>query len=116
MLPILAPMCRWRSRPQHQRRRHAPQPRYLYSITLSARASKVGAIVRPSALAVLRLMTSSNWVGCSIGGAPELIKTIRPIRHQPASFNLLTCTVQRGQTFGESHRIKADSIAVHERA
>jgi len=35
-----------------------------YSITSSARASSDGGIVSPSALAVLRLMTSSNFVGC----------------------------------------------------
>jgi hypothetical protein len=35
-----------------------------YSITSSARASKVGGTSRPSALAVLRLMTRSNFVGC----------------------------------------------------
>ena len=35
-----------------------------YSITSSARASSIGGMVRPSALAVLRLMTRSNFVGC----------------------------------------------------
>src|SRR5262245_9017949 len=38
-----------------------------YSITSSARASSEGGTVRPSAFAVLRLTTSSNLVGCSIG-------------------------------------------------
>jgi hypothetical protein len=38
-----------------------------YSITSSARPSSVGGISRPSALAVLRLITSSKWVGCSTG-------------------------------------------------
>ena len=38
-----------------------------YSITSSARASKVGAISRPIALAVFRLTTRSNLVGCSTG-------------------------------------------------
>jgi hypothetical protein len=38
-----------------------------YSITSSARARINGGIVRPSALAVLRLMMSLNVVGCSIG-------------------------------------------------
>jgi hypothetical protein len=38
-----------------------------YSITSSARSSSVGGIVRPIAFAVLRLITSSNVVGCSIG-------------------------------------------------
>ena len=39
----------------------------LHSITSSARARIARGIVSPSALAVLRLMTSSNWVGCWIG-------------------------------------------------
>ena len=38
-----------------------------YSITASARASSMGGISRPSALAVLRLITSSNFVGCCTG-------------------------------------------------
>src|SRR6478752_6797702 len=38
-----------------------------HSITSSARARSVGGISRPSALAVLRLMTSSNLVACSTG-------------------------------------------------
>ena len=49
---------------------HKPHP--TYSITWSARASTYGGIVRPSALAVLRLITSSNCVGCSIGSSPAL--------------------------------------------
>jgi hypothetical protein len=47
------------------------EPRY--SITSSARASSVGGSVRPSALAVLRLTTSSNLVGCSIGRSAGFI-------------------------------------------
>jgi hypothetical protein len=39
----------------------------VYSITLSARATNVAGTVIPIALAVLRLITSSNFVGCSIG-------------------------------------------------
>src|SRR5215467_109133 len=38
-----------------------------YSITSSARARSVLGTVRPSALAVLRLRTKSNFVGCSTG-------------------------------------------------
>jgi len=38
-----------------------------HSITSSARASMVGAISRPMAFAVLRLITISNFVGCSTG-------------------------------------------------
>src|SRR5262249_34993206 len=36
----------------------------LHSITSSAMASSLSGIWRPSALAVLRLMASSNFVGC----------------------------------------------------
>src|SRR6476646_3750836 len=39
----------------------------LYSITSSARPSNEGGTVSPRALAVLRLITSSNLTGCSIG-------------------------------------------------
>jgi hypothetical protein len=38
-----------------------------YSITSSARASSVGGTSRPSAFAVVRLITKSNFVGCSTG-------------------------------------------------
>jgi hypothetical protein len=43
-----------------------------HSITRSARTSSDGGMVRPSALAVLRLMTSSNLVGCSTGRSAGL--------------------------------------------
>jgi hypothetical protein len=39
---------------------------------LSARASSAGGMVMPSALAVWRLMTSSNYVGCSTGRSAGL--------------------------------------------
>ena len=45
---------------------------HSYSITLSARASNSGEMLRPSALAALRLMTRSNLVGCCIGNSPGL--------------------------------------------
>src|SRR5262245_47614002 len=61
---------------------HAPQQKQLYSITLSARASSLAGIVRPSALAALRLMTSSSFVGCSTGRlagrAPLTILSMSP--------------------------------------
>src|SRR5262249_34777000 len=41
-----------------------------HSITSSARASSVGGTSRPSILAVLRLITNSNLVGCSTGRSP----------------------------------------------
>jgi hypothetical protein len=46
-----------------------------YLITLSARASTFGGIVRPICFAALRLMINSNFVGCSIG---------RPATFRPA--------------------------------
>src|SRR6266436_8991949 len=39
----------------------------IHSITSSARASSIGGMVRPSALAVLRLMTKSYFVASTIG-------------------------------------------------
>ena len=43
-----------------------------YSITLSARATNVGGTVMPIASAVLRLITSSNLVGCRTGRSAGL--------------------------------------------
>ena|ERR1700730_3557256 len=50
-------------------RAHQPacQAKSYHSMTSSARARSEGGIARPSAFAVLRLMTSSNFVGCSTG-------------------------------------------------
>jgi hypothetical protein len=44
-----------------------------HSITSSARSSMLGGTVRPSALAVLRLITSSNFVGRSTGRSAGLL-------------------------------------------
>src|SRR5262245_11247173 len=43
-----------------------------HSITSSARATSVGGTWMPSAAAVLRLITSSNFVGCSTGKSAGL--------------------------------------------
>src|SRR5262249_33579325 len=43
-----------------------------YRITSSAWKRMVGGIVSPSASAVLRLMTSSNFIGCSTGKSAGL--------------------------------------------
>src|SRR5215467_11178401 len=51
--------CRWRSRPQHQKRTYAVQQIILYSITSSARCWSIAGTSRPSVLAVFRLTTSS---------------------------------------------------------
>ena len=45
---------------------------HCYLITRSALASTLGEIVRPIRLAVLRLMTNSNFVGCSMGSSAGL--------------------------------------------
>jgi len=44
-----------------------------HSITSSARASTVAGISMPSVLAVCRLITSSNFVGCSTGSSLGLV-------------------------------------------
>jgi hypothetical protein len=49
------------------------QQKCLYSITSSARASTVGGRVRPSALAVLRLIVSSKRSGCWTGSSPGFV-------------------------------------------
>src|SRR5262249_30866711 len=46
---------------------HAAQQHACYSITSSARASSIGGTSRPSAFAVLRLITSSYLVGACTG-------------------------------------------------
>src|SRR5262245_38341515 len=51
-----------------------------HSITSSARASSLSGIWRPSALAVLRLITNSNLVGCSTGNSAGFA----PLRILPA--------------------------------
>jgi hypothetical protein len=48
-------------------------PHNAYWITSSARRSREGGIVIPSALAVLRLMISSNFIGCSTGRSAGLV-------------------------------------------
>src|SRR5215471_19027465 len=66
--------CRWRSRPQHQKRTYAAQQKRRYSITSSAVASNDGGMVRLRAAAAFRLMASSYllgaWTGRSAGFAP----------------------------------------------
>src|SRR5262249_23151850 len=72
-------------RPRRERpRRRAAEKRYEgaalhHSITSSARASSVGGTSRPSALAVGRLMTSSNLVGCTTGRSAGF----SPLRMRP---------------------------------
>ena len=55
--------------------------RKLYSITSSARASIEGGTVRPSALAVFRLITSSYLVGACTGKLPGFFSLQDAIDH-----------------------------------
>jgi hypothetical protein len=53
---------------------------HLYSITSSASASSFAGISRPSVFAVLKLITSSNLVGCTTGRSAGF----SPLRMRPA--------------------------------
>ena len=50
----------------------AAESRQPYSMIVLARSKNDSAILRSSALAVLRLITSSNFVGCSTGSSAGL--------------------------------------------
>ena len=72
-----------RTRRKRPRRRTAEQRDELpppHSMTSSARATSVGGISRPSALAVLRLITRSNFTGCWTGK----LAGFSPLRMRPA--------------------------------
>jgi hypothetical protein len=60
-VPIADILAEWATTPNRD------SPRSSHSMTLSARATNVGGMGKPRALAVLELMTSSNLVGCSTG-------------------------------------------------
>src|SRR5262245_36011378 len=81
------PHSLWLLRSRHHRernRRAAEQRDELapsdHSITSSARASSVGGTSRPSALAVLRLISNSNFTGCCTGRSAGF----SPLRRRPA--------------------------------
>src|SRR5262249_31344799 len=83
-----------------RRRVHCSKLRH-YSISSSARADRF-----PSALAVLRLITSSNFVDCITGRSPlrrpdvvsnriadeRIDEPTMPGAHQPARIDILTCS------------------------
>jgi len=87
--------------------------RHTYWITLSAWKRSAGGIVTPSAFAVLRLMTSSNFTGpfhrqvgglCTFedfvhvdGGAPIAVGHVWPIRHEAANVGKLPRIEHRRQ-------------------
>src|SRR5262245_55717299 len=68
---------RWRLGARHQRPRRRPAKHRderapVHSMTSSARAMRAFGTSNPSALAVLRLITSSNFVGCCTGRSAGL--------------------------------------------
>src|SRR5262245_3741900 len=65
LLGLRARRDRPHRRPAEQRYELAPD----HSITSSARPSSASGTVKPSARAVLRLMTNSNFVGCCTGSS-----------------------------------------------
>jgi hypothetical protein len=78
------PLCRLKSDisrgPRCAKRRHMQRSkRRDYSITSSAAASSVAGISMPSVLAVCRLMTNSNLVGCWTG----ISAGFSPLRMRP---------------------------------
>ena len=67
-VPIATEVVRWRNMSKWGQPRHfALRKQHPYSITSSARASNIGGTLRPSAVAVLRLITSSYLVGFCTG-------------------------------------------------
>ena len=82
-----------------------------YLITLSARYSIDCGIVRPICFAVLRFITSSNFVGCSTGkigrlgtlqdsvhvicDAPVAVREVRPVVHEPTGIYSFSVAVHR---------------------
>src|SRR5207245_10920445 len=87
-LPFAADSIRQQFGTQMPQGGHPPH----HSITSSARASTLAGTLRPSALAVVRLMTRSNLVGCatgiSAGFAPrKILSTRSPVRrHRSRKF------------------------------
>src|SRR5262249_27451564 len=68
-----------RERPRHRAAEQSDELASLHSITSSARASSVAGTSRPKALAVLRLITSSNLVDCTTGRSAGFMPlSIRP--------------------------------------
>jgi hypothetical protein len=65
-------LCPGRERPRSSAGEQRDELASPHSITSSARTSSVGGMSRPIALAVLRLITSSNLLGRSMGSSPAL--------------------------------------------
>jgi hypothetical protein len=81
-------------------------------LTSSARASSAGGTSRPSALAVLRLMTSSNLVGCSTGRSVDRFGQLAiegrfraaVFGQRPLTVFRYTANITRGRAFCWRHR------------
>ena len=80
----------------------------VHSITSSARASSNGGTVMPSALAVLRLITSSNFIGVK-GEKPADL----PV--QARSKGVLNRLASAGASFRDAHRACAALLREHAR-
>src|SRR6516162_975704 len=72
-------LCARRERPRSRAAEQRDELAALHSITSSASVIKVFGIVMSSALAVLRLTTSSNLVGCTTGKSAGF----SPLRTRP---------------------------------
>ena len=97
-----------------------------YSITSSARARNDAGIFCPIALAVVRLTTSSNLVGCStgispgltpaqnfvdqLGGAPVLIREVRSVGYEAASLDMNAVIEHGRQPSAERKRDDARAV------
>src|SRR5262249_2031151 len=66
-------LCARRERPRnHRAAEQRDELALVHSMTSSARCCRIQGTSRPSAFAVMRLMTSSNFVGASTGSSPGL--------------------------------------------
>src|SRR6516162_9798993 len=97
-LPLLGRADLMNSRPSH-------------SITSSARSTNCCGMVRLSALAVVRLTTSSNFVACSTGIS---IRVVRSVGHEPPSSDKVTGTKDRRQPRTQRERENAREVGTHQ--
>ena len=122
--PINRPRRLLRARPERPRGRRAAEQRdelaSPHSMTSSAATSRPGGTVRPSAFAVLRLMTSSYLVGvCNLpfedaidvaSRAPELVDQIRRVGHQAAAGDHLDAASAQPRSLPSSSSTKSMSL------
>src|SRR5262249_21585530 len=64
---LLALLRARRERPRRNTAEQRDERAAFHSITSSASESRLSEILTPNAFAVLRLITISNWAGCSTG-------------------------------------------------